>query len=130
MHPEKVISRGFRTGVRLPSDPPKQKSPHAGLFCFAESIKRGVERSPKNNPVNCFGDGDRRFLRDVTFEMIQNVEKKSRTTPLGSSLTAMSHANGVDLFFDGSELRRPRISAQTEKMREIVLGYVEMLREG
>ena len=102
----------------------------ARCLLFWWILKRGVERSPKNNPVNCFWDGDRRFLRDVTFEMLQNVEQKSRTTPPpGSSLTAKSYANGVDLFFDGSELRRPRISAQTEKMREIVLGYAEMLRE-
>ena len=27
---------------------------------------RGNERSEQNNPVSCFANGDRRFLRDVT----------------------------------------------------------------
>ena len=81
LHSEKVVSRGFRTGVRLPSGPPKQKRGFTPLFCFEDLIK-GVERSEQNNPVSCFVNGDRRFLRNVTLNLIQNVEQKSRTNPL------------------------------------------------
>ena len=48
-------------------------------------LMRGVERSEQNNPVSCFANGDRRFLRDVTSGKIQNVEQKSRTIPRGMS---------------------------------------------
>ena len=46
----------------------------------------GVERSEQNNPVSCFANGDRRFLRDVTLDKIQNIEQKSRTTPRGDTI--------------------------------------------
>jgi hypothetical protein len=45
-------------------------------------LMRGIERSEQNNPVSCFANGDRRFLRDVTSDKIPNVEQKSRTIPL------------------------------------------------
>ena len=86
MHPEKVVSRGFRTGVRLPSGPPKQKKPFGAFLFWLTLLMRGIERSEQNNPVSCFANGDRRFLRDVTLDKIPNVEQKSRTTPRGDTI--------------------------------------------
>ena len=52
---------------------------------------RGIERSEQNNPVSCFVNGDRRFLRDVTSDKIPNVEQKSRTTPRGDTRASVLH---------------------------------------
>ena len=35
-------------------------------FVILRDLIKGVERSEQNNPVSCFANGDRRFLRDVT----------------------------------------------------------------
>ena len=47
---------------------------------YADTIK-GFERSEQNNPVSCFENGDRSFLRNITKMEIQNVEQKTRTNP-------------------------------------------------
>jgi hypothetical protein len=54
------------------------------------AFQMGVERSEHSNLNGCCGNGDRRFLRDVTKDKIQNIEQKSRTTPRGD--TIQSHA--------------------------------------
>ena len=60
----------------------------------------GVERSEQNNPVSCFVNGDRRILRDVTKNQIQNIEQNSRTTPRGNTRTSKS-----ELFRDKGTVR-------------------------
>ena len=35
-------------------------------FCFMRNTIKGFERSEQNNPVSCFVNGDRRFLRNVS----------------------------------------------------------------
>ena len=52
---------------------------------LVDPLMRGVELSEQNNPVSCFANGDRRFLRDVTSDKIRNVEQKSRTIPRGDT---------------------------------------------
>ena len=53
-------------------------------FVILRDLIKGVERSEQNNPVSCFVNGDRSFLRDATKNQIQSIEQKARTTPLGS----------------------------------------------
>ena len=56
-------------GTRVRFDFPRvHQNKKRGLclfFCFEDLIK-GVERSEQNNPVSCFVNGDRSFLRDAT----------------------------------------------------------------
>ena len=49
------------------------------LFLFCERIYNGIRTQWKNGTVCCFLNGDRRFLRNITLNSIQNVEQKSRT---------------------------------------------------
>ena len=64
------------------------QEPRTKIFTKGETPRiyiiliKGVERSEQNNPVSCFVNGDRRILRDVTSDQIQNIEQNSRTTPL------------------------------------------------
>ena len=71
-------------------------------YVFCAPQMRGVERSTQNNPVNCFGYGDRSFLLDVTEEVIWNIEQKARTTPLDEisyPRERNSHCHVVSLCF-------------------------------
>ena len=126
MHPEKVVSRGFRTGVRLPSGPPKQKKALRGFFVLADprveppranGANRGSHFASKAMGARsreprakifaiaklsfllfCTRTVTEDFLRDVTLETIPNVEQKSRTTPLGDT----KHGKSELFRYDGT----------------------------
>ena len=44
----------------------REASSFEGASCFLREYKQGFERSEQNNPVSCFVNGDRRFLRNIT----------------------------------------------------------------
>ena len=76
----------FGQGFDSPRVHQNNKKAYASApFVILRDLIKGVERSEQNNPVSCFVNGDRRILRDVTKNQIQNIEQNSRTTPLGST---------------------------------------------
>ena len=82
IHP-RWLEISLRESARGFESPPLRQTkihPIGWIFVCGES-KRGFERNEQNNPVSCFANGDRRFLRNVTKDKIQNVEQKSRTNP-------------------------------------------------
>ena len=100
MHPEKVISRCFRTGVRLPSPPPKRQALRQWrrACLLVEILIKGESNAEKKQPKWLFLNGDRRILRSITKDKIRNASQNSRTTPLASTRTSKS-----ELFrYDGT----------------------------
>ena len=81
---ESCIKR-FSDRGSTPLGSTKTKKEASRLFFILRDLIKGVERSEQNNPVSCFANGDRRILRDVTINLIRNIEQNSRTTPLGST---------------------------------------------
>ena len=59
----------------------KKTDSNSCLFFYASAFKQGIRSSEQNNPASCFENGDRRFLRDVSLDLIQNIEQKARRIP-------------------------------------------------
>ncbi len=80
--------------LRVGSTKITKKAYASAPFVILRDLIKGVERSEQNNPVSCFVNGDRRILRDITKNQIQNIEQNSRTTPLGSTkITKKAYAS-------------------------------------
>ena len=60
----------------------KQGHPQQRMLFVLRRIKKGFERSEQNNPVSCFVNGDRSFLRDITKKESEISSKKQERIPL------------------------------------------------
>ena len=84
---EKVISRGFRTGVRFPSSPPKIKEVHASvpLLFLPTNYMRGIERSEKTVQWTVFERWPKDFAKLTLYHLNLLLRKIQERLPLEST---------------------------------------------
>ena len=86
------MPRGFRTGVRFPSGPPKQKALLVSAFCFGEFAKKGESNAVTKQSSELFWNGDRSVLQTIKRNIFFLVCKTQERFPSGPPKNAIAAA--------------------------------------
>ena len=103
MHPEKVISRGFRTRVRLPSGPPKREAYTTRCMLLFLTLTESNSRHRRRSPMFCLAKlgGEERGTSDEPYS--RRGHRAHARAPIVEEIDkTISHEYGFAFLYSGA----------------------------